>query len=188
MHVTQYLTFDTLWVYTYCKGTFSLTLLYIYLCISVYISVHIYVYLCLSVYICLLSVNRLGLIFSTTFFNLSSICITSSVKLGLASVLSLLANRNKKCQKACFSSPSEKHHKSVKLTWHCNIWNSLFCVFGFLARHHSDQMSQGSEVSNVTTCVQTQKWQPQIAKTCEFAKCQTTHPSLLQLNFPPVFE
>ena len=188
MHVTQYFPFDTLWVYTYCKGTFSLTLLYIYLCISVYISVHIYVYLCLSVYICLLSVNRLGLIFSTTFFNLSSICITSTVKLGLASVLSLLANRNKIVSKGMFFFPFWKTSQECETALTSQYMELSFCVFGFLARHHSDQMSQGSEVSNVTTCVQTQKWQPQIAKTCEFAKCQTTHPSLLQLNFPPVFE
>jgi len=34
-----------------------------------------------------------------------------------------------------------------------------FCLFVFLSRHHSDQMSEGSEVSKVTLCVEILKWQ-----------------------------
>ena len=34
-----------------------------------------------------------------------------------------------------------------------------FYLFVFLFRHHSDQMSEGSEVSKVTLCVETLKWQ-----------------------------
>ena len=38
----------------------------------------------------------------------------------------------------------------------------LFCLlvfFVFSSRHHSDQMSEGSQVWEVTLCVETQKWQ-----------------------------
>ena len=33
-----------------------------------------------------------------------------------------------------------------------------FCIFVFLSRHHSDQISEGSEVSKVTLCVEILKW------------------------------
>ena len=38
--------------------------------------------------------------------------------------------------------------------------NSLFghCLFVFLSRHHSDQMSEGSQVSKVTLCVRILTW------------------------------
>ena len=35
-----------------------------------------------------------------------------------------------------------------------------FCLSVFLSRHHSDQMSEGSEVSKVTLCVKVLKWHP----------------------------
>ena len=41
--------------------------------------------------------------------------------------------------------------KSAKLT--------QFFVLIFLSQHHSDQMSEGSQVSKVTLCVQIPKWQ-----------------------------
>ena len=34
-----------------------------------------------------------------------------------------------------------------------------FCFSVFLSRHHSDQMSEGSQLSMVTLCVKIQKWQ-----------------------------
>ena len=68
-----------------------------------------------------------------------------------------------------------KHRKSAKLPWRPNIrfsfWSlsfvflsfclrlfCLFCLFVFLSRHHSDQMSDCSQVSKVTLCVNIQKW------------------------------
>ena len=33
-----------------------------------------------------------------------------------------------------------------------------FCLSVFLSRHHSDQMSEGSQVSKVTLCVEVLKW------------------------------
>ena len=35
---------------------------------------------------------------------------------------------------------------------------SLFVLFAFLSGHHADQMSEGSEVSKVTLCVEILKW------------------------------
>ena len=34
-----------------------------------------------------------------------------------------------------------------------------FCIFVFLSRHHSDQMSEGFQMSEATLCVQILKWQ-----------------------------
>ena len=34
-----------------------------------------------------------------------------------------------------------------------------FSCFSHFSRHHSDQMSEGSQVSKVTICIQIQKWQ-----------------------------
>ena len=57
---------------------------------------------------------------------------------------------------------SFKHHKSEKLPWHHNVKLSslflllfIFCLFVFLSLHHSDQMSEGSQV---TLCVPILKW------------------------------
>ena len=49
--------------------------------------------------------------------------------------------------------PLKKHRKSAKLPWHHNIKPS-FRLFVFLSRHFSGQMSEGSQVSEVTLCVQ----------------------------------
>ena len=35
-----------------------------------------------------------------------------------------------------------------------------FCFSVFLSRHHSDQMSEGSQVSKVSLCVKILKWHP----------------------------
>ena len=35
-----------------------------------------------------------------------------------------------------------------------------FCLYVFLSRHHSDEMSEGLEVSKVTICVKILKWHP----------------------------
>ena len=37
-----------------------------------------------------------------------------------------------------------------------------FCLYVFLSRHHSDEMSEGLEVSKVTICVKILKWHPVI--------------------------
>ena len=39
------------------------------------------------------------------------------------------------------------------------FWFFSFFLIVFLSRHHADQISEGSQVSQVTLCVKIQKWQ-----------------------------
>ena len=41
----------------------------------------------------------------------------------------------------------------------CPLVFLSFCIFVFLCRHHADQVSEGSQVSKVTICVEIPKWQ-----------------------------
>ena len=93
-----------------------------------------------------------------------------------------------------------KHRKSEKLLWHHNSKLSFCffffffllvflssCLFVFLSGHHSDQMSEGSQVSKVTICVNILKWQWVIDSLTHWPRSGIELPGQLKTSFTWVF-
>ena len=57
-----------------------------------------------------------------------------------------------------------------------------FCFSVFLSRHHSDQMSEGSQVSKVSLCVKILKWHPPTDSVSQWPRSGIELPGQLKHN------